>query len=264
MVPQPMVPQQTVPQSPVPQSFPQDAVPQPRTPKPELAPAAAPEAAPLVLVMVGTDHHPFGRLVDWADDWLASRPGGQVQMVIQHGRTHSPRCALGRDFIPRAELDLLLGQAAVVVCHGGPSTIVETRRRGLVPIVLARSAALGEHVDDHQQRFATAMGSRGLIRLTAEREALLSAMDEAIASPLLVGAGEWEADPGVSALRLGGLVDDRVAGRAGAARSIGRGWGRWWSRQGPAIGRLPRARQEAGEWGGARPGPVSDPASASS
>jgi UDP-N-acetylglucosamine transferase subunit ALG13 len=169
------------------------------------------EPAPLILVMVGTDHHPFDRLVDWADDWLESRAGQPVRMVVQHGRTHPPRLAEARDFIPRAELDDLLAEASVVVCHGGPSTIVESRRRGLVPIVLARSGALGEHIDDHQQRFARVMGERGLIRLTTEREQLLAAIDEAVATPLLVKEGDAMTDPAASALRLGRLVDDLVA-----------------------------------------------------
>lgn len=179
-----------------------------------------PARAPLVLVMVGTDHHPFDRLVQWTDEWLQTRPHAQVQMITQYGRTHPPAAAEGCDFLPRTELDELLHQASVVVCHGGPSTIVETRRRGLVPIVLARTARLGEHVDDHQQRFATVMASRGLIRLVNDRPQLLSALDEAVAKPFRVDRAESLPDPAESARRLGKLVDEVVS----RPKRLHRGW----------------------------------------
>ncbi len=165
----------------------------------------------MVLVMAGTDHHPFGRLISWTDDWVRSRPEAPVRMITQHGRTFAPRLAQARDFLPRAELDRLLREASVVICHGGPSTIVETLRRGLVPIVLARTVSLGEHVDDHQQRFARVMAQRGLIRLVQDRESLLQAVDDAVREPLLVAEGARRmADPAESALRLGKLVDELV------------------------------------------------------
>ncbi|HST81794.1 MAG TPA: glycosyltransferase [Kineosporiaceae bacterium] len=164
----------------------------------------------LVLAMVGTDHHPFDRLVDWMDEWAQDQPHGAVRVVVQHGRTHAPRAAESRDFIPRRELDALIAEASVVVCHGGPSTIVETRRRGLSPIVLARSTRLGEHVDDHQQRFARAMSDRGLIRLVTGQADLTQAVDEALVNPLLVDKSVVD-DPGQSALRLGRLVEELIA-----------------------------------------------------
>ncbi len=169
-----------------------------------------PETSPLVLVMVGTDHHPFDRLVDWMDEWARNQTDGYVRVVVQHGRTHAPRTAEGRDFIPRRELDELIAEAAVVVCHGGPSTIVETRRRGLSPIVLARSAQLGEHVDDHQQRFVRLMSDRGMIRLISDRGELFHALNEAVVTPLAVDTSVAD-DPSQSALRLGQLVAELVA-----------------------------------------------------
>jgi len=167
----------------------------------------------LVLVMVGTDHHPFDRLVEWVDDWADGRPDDGVRVLLQHGRTRAPRIVPGRDFMPRAELDALLAEAEVVVSHGGPSTIMESRRRGVVPIVVARTVKLGEHVDDHQQRFAAAMASRGLIRLAEDRETLHRLLDEAVAEPMLVDEGGEDSDTGESALRLGRLVEELMAGR---------------------------------------------------
>lgn len=175
----------------------------------------------LVLVMVGTDHHPFNRLIEWTDEWLRDRPDERIQMITQYGHTHAPRLAEGRDFVSRTELDDLLTRATVVVCHGGPSTIIETRRRGLMPIVLARSASLNEHVDDHQKRFAKLMSDRGLIRLVRDRALLHTAIDEALRKPLVVTGGDDMPDPAESALRLGKLVDELVSRPRRARR-------RWW------------------------------------
>lgn len=168
---------------------------------------------PLVLVMVGTDYHPFARLVEWADRWYARQPAGTVECVVQHGTTPPPTHATARDYLPREELDDVLRRACVVVCHGGPSTIVETRRRGLVPIVLPRSGAHGEHVDDHQRRFTAAMANRGMIHLVDGETALHRAMTAAVAQPLVVPGGDTLGDPSVAAARLGLLVDSLLARR---------------------------------------------------
>jgi UDP-N-acetylglucosamine transferase subunit ALG13 len=71
--------------------------------------------------------------------------------------------ATGSALIPHDELQELMDRADVVVCHGGPTTIMEARRRGITPVVVARSGRLGEHVDGHQELFADRMARRGLV-----------------------------------------------------------------------------------------------------
>ncbi len=48
---------------------------------------------PLVLVSVGTDFHPFDRLVAAVDRWAAQHP--EARVVVQHGRSRAPRHAEG-------------------------------------------------------------------------------------------------------------------------------------------------------------------------
>jgi UDP-N-acetylglucosamine transferase subunit ALG13 len=74
----------------------------------------------LVLVTVGTDHHPFDRLVGWVDDWYAARAGRGLRVVVQHGSSAPPAHAEGHPYLARGRLGRLLGEASVVVCHGGP------------------------------------------------------------------------------------------------------------------------------------------------
>lgn len=116
---------------------------------------------PLVLAMVGTDHHPFDRMVDWADG--LARTLDEVDVLVQHGATHAPAVATGREFLSRTELDALLGRASVVICHGGPGTITDARDAGHVPLCLARDPGLGEHVDGHQMRFVATVAAAGVV-----------------------------------------------------------------------------------------------------
>ena len=123
---------------------------------------------PLVLTTIGTDHHPFTRLVRWVDGWAAERTG-LVRSVIQSGTSDPPEESEWRDYVPHDELQTLLDQASAVVSHGGPGTIIECRRRGIVPIVVPRRPELGEHVDDHQVRFSRVLASSGHV-VVPERE----------------------------------------------------------------------------------------------
>ena len=143
-------------------------------------PGATP--VPVVLFLVGTDHHPFTRMVRWADEYARTR-GGKVRVVVQHGPTAPPDVAEGFVLVPHAELLALIGDADVVVCHGGPATIVEVRRNGTMPVVVPREPSRGEHVDGHQQRFARRMGEEGLVLLCEEQDAMDAALDRALGDP---------------------------------------------------------------------------------
>ncbi len=143
-------------------------------------PGATP--VPVVLFLVGTDHHPFTRLVRWADDCARNR-GRSVRVMVQHGPTAPPQVAEGFALIPHAELLALVEGADVVVCHGGPATIFEVRRSGGMPVVVPRDPSLGEHVDGHQQRFARRMGEAGLVVLCEEQDTMEAALDRALGDP---------------------------------------------------------------------------------
>jgi hypothetical protein len=56
----------------------------------------------------------------------------------------------------------------VVITHGGPGTISDAQRSGHRPIVFPRDPSRGEHVDDHQQRFAAWCAERDLVDLARE------------------------------------------------------------------------------------------------
>lgn len=134
----------------------------------------------LVVAMVGTDHHPFNRMVDWVDDAAVRHP--DTRFVIQYGASRAPLVAEGHEYLAHHRIVELLAEARAVVCHGGPGTIMDARSAEHVPICVPRDPALGEHVDGHQQRFAALVGSAGVVRrvadLVAFRTAMIAALEE--------------------------------------------------------------------------------------
>lgn len=135
----------------------------------------------LVLALAGTDHHPFERLVRWIDD--AALTHRDVHFVVQHGSTRAPSVAEGHAFLSHDRLVELLVEASVVVCHGGPGTIMDAREAGHVPLCVPRDPRLGEHVDGHQQRFAAAVGEAGVVRTISSLGTLQLELGQALLAP---------------------------------------------------------------------------------
>ena len=166
---------------------------------------------PSVLVTVGTDHHPFDRLVEWADAWADRHP--DVEVFVQHGTARAPAVADGAPLVPPTELSRRLADATAVVIHGGLSSIMEARAAGFVPLVVARDPARGEHVDSHQQVFTAHQERLGRIRLLRSAEEFQAALDEAVADPTVVRRTDDAGDVTAAVAQVGRLVEDLVARR---------------------------------------------------
>ncbi len=173
----------------------------------------------VIVVLVGTDHHPFERAVRWADDRQRSHP--QDRVFIQYGKSREPRLATGEAFVSPQRLRQLVAEADIVITHGGPGTISDARQAGHRPIVFPRDPQHGEHVDDHQQRFAAWCARRGLVGFAATS----SDVDEAIARLGESGTrGLALADPAAQAAvaRVGELIDGLIQRPESGRRTIRR------------------------------------------
>jgi UDP-N-acetylglucosamine transferase subunit ALG13 len=164
-------------------------------------------AQDLIVVSVGTDHHPFDRLVGWMDDWAGSHP--EVRVVIQRGSSGPTAHAESHALISHGELCELFAEARAVVTHGGPSTVMDIRASGRLPIVFPRDPAHGEHVDGHQMRFGQHLARHRLARIAYSGDELANALSSAFESPddFLVST---DSAPAVGVIAFGRVVDDLI------------------------------------------------------
>jgi len=168
-------------------------------------------AAPRVVVTVGTDHHPFDRLIEWINECLGQHPERSAACFVQAGTaTVTPVCPASR-FLDTEKLGALLDGADVIVSHGGPGSISSAWARGHVPIVVPRLRRLGEHVDDHQVDFCVKFAELGRIRLAQTPAAFAEFLDEAARDRRGFRATGLEGDVSATVERFAALIDELVA-----------------------------------------------------
>ncbi len=176
--------------------------------------ARLPESAPLVFVSVGTDHHPFNRLIGWIDGWLQDQPQASVRCLVQSGASRFPSVAQGAQYLDYRQMSANLREATAFVCHGGPATIMDGRDAGLKPIVVPRSGRLGEHVDNHQMVFSARLEQSGQISLAVSEEHLRALLDDAIRTPHSLRLDREQHDDVLATVgRFGDLVDTMMMTR---------------------------------------------------
>ena len=161
----------------------------------------------LVVCLLGTDHHPFDRLVRWCDDLAAAHP--DIEVLVQHGSTAGPSVATGKDFLDKQTLTESLERAQVAICHGGPGLISDVRSAGLHPLVVARDPSLGEHVDGHQMRFVARVAASGIVDSISSYDQLAASVADLLASARGSGIdpAEDEARVAASVARFADLVE---------------------------------------------------------
>jgi len=173
-----------------------------------------------MFVSLGTDHHPFQRLVDWASRWAADHPDWEVHM--QHGSSPAPAGCHAFAFCDHDQLQELMRTSHVVVSHGGPATITEARRRGHLPVVVPRDPRLGEHVDDHQLLFSRRLGGCGLVSLAETEEDFRTAVKTVARSQEERERSAQEHAVPAGVFRVGEIVEQLVRSRAAGRGQRGR------------------------------------------
>jgi UDP-N-acetylglucosamine transferase subunit ALG13 len=136
------------------------------------------------LVTVGSDHHPFDRLISWVDSWLdAAGNADRVRVVSQYGTAAASRHGEGAPFMEHGRLLHVMREAKIIVAQGGPYSLLESLQSGCVPIAVPRNQAQGEVVDDHQHAFCALLAERGQAVLATTKAELHHALDRALADP---------------------------------------------------------------------------------
>jgi UDP-N-acetylglucosamine transferase subunit ALG13 len=162
---------------------------------------------PKTVVSLGTDYHPFDRLVSWMDEWLEQQ-AAPPSCLVQHGFSRAPHFAPGVRMVSHQEILDLYSAAEIVVVQGGPGSIFDALSTGHIPITVPRRAQLNEVVDDHQVEFARQMARQGQAVLVETKESLWAELEHAMEQP-----GDFQTVPRHSgsaeaALRLGRAVQE--------------------------------------------------------
>lgn len=132
----------------------------------------------LVFATVGATL-PFDRLVESVA--ALRREGGiPERLIVQTGMGGvAPEGLRVVDTLPFDDIQTLLRDAAIVVCHGGTGSLITALREGCQVIAMPRLAALGEHYDNHQEEITSAFAKRGLILVAHTTDELREALVKA-------------------------------------------------------------------------------------
>lgn len=113
------------------------------------------------LVTLGSERFPFRRALRESVEALA---GAEISWQIgTTPNTASPLRGDARRWWSAAELTSVAESADVIVTHAGVGSVLMALRAGVRPVVMARTARLGEHVDDHQVELAAQLEERELV-----------------------------------------------------------------------------------------------------
>jgi UDP-N-acetylglucosamine transferase subunit ALG13 len=118
----------------------------------------------VIFATVGTHEDPLDRLVVELDRLVERGEIGEP-VHIQRGYSAPPRACTHDAMMPFDAVQQKMREARVIVTHGGPATIMQALALGKVPLVVPRQSKFGEHVDDHQVRFAARIADRVLVVL---------------------------------------------------------------------------------------------------
>jgi UDP-N-acetylglucosamine transferase subunit ALG13 len=168
------------------------------------------ESTPGIFLTVGTDHHPFDRLVGWLDAWLQGGEG-RVSCIAQIGPSRAPIHAHWTRYLTHDDMRSLMNKASVVVTHAGAASVQMAREAGHGPVVVPRRKEFGEAVDNHQLRFSRWLDSKGFAYVAEDELSWRNAIEQVLANQDVVSPGV--ANPSrESVLRFGKLVDALLLG----------------------------------------------------
>lgn len=137
-----------------------------------------------VLVTLGTWRQPFDRLVRRL---LAILPA-DTHVVWQTGHTDVSALAITTvPWLTPEELRLELEACDIVVTHAGMGAVLDALEAGRLPVVVPRTKAAGEQIDDHQSELATELDRLGLAIARSVESLDWSDLERAAAARVVAG-----------------------------------------------------------------------------
>lgn len=106
----------------------------------------------MIFVTLGSQKFQFNRLLK-AVDQLIDEGIVTKDVFAQTGYSdYQPKNFRYQPFLDREAFAEKMGQADIVITHGGTGAIIGAVKKGKKVIAVPRLAKYGEHVDDHQQQ----------------------------------------------------------------------------------------------------------------
>lgn len=131
------------------------------------------------MVSVGTHEQAFQRLLDEVAHASRRRPSDL--WVVQYGvgsfLSDEPGVLAAERYFDARSMRRHLEWADVLVSQASPGNVFGALDAETWPIVAGRSRAAGEHVDDHQKRFALHLQRSGQATALTEPTSLLAALE---------------------------------------------------------------------------------------
>lgn len=137
-----------------------------------------PPKQPLMFVTVGATL-PFDRMIRSVAELKAS---GDIpeRVIAQVGaKGCRPDGIESLETLSFDEIQALLRDADIVVCHGGTGSLITALRERCRTVVMPRLFELGEHYDNHQLEISESFEKRGLVHVARDTDELRNALSAA-------------------------------------------------------------------------------------
>lgn len=117
----------------------------------------------MIFITLGSQKFQFDRLLK-AVDQLIAEGGLQDKVFAQIGYSdYKPQHFEYQEFLDREAFAQKMGEADIVITHGGTGAIIGAVNKGKKVIAIPRLARYGEHVDDHQIQIIEQFRDMGIL-----------------------------------------------------------------------------------------------------
>ena len=117
----------------------------------------------MILVLLGTQHNEFTRLLQEIDECIKSKKIDE-EVIVQAGFTkYESKKMRIFDMIPKLDLDEFVERADLVITHGGVGSIIMALNKNKKVIAVPRLHEYGEHVNDHQRQIIKVFSEKGYL-----------------------------------------------------------------------------------------------------
>lgn len=130
----------------------------------------------MILVLLGTNPYPFGRLLEAVNSW-ASATGEKVIAQVGHTKLSAPHIEC-HDFVPHDRIVAWLNQADLAICQGGFGSLRDCLIAGKPTIAVPRKPELGES-QDAQAEVVYALAAEGRVLVLEDMQELPRAIEAA-------------------------------------------------------------------------------------